>query len=109
MGECFGFFFVNSLNLCLVADAESVASTLKDETSKMLAILEDIKFMYARGQTTVTDTRRYLEFLLDTSLGSNIPQRLMINRRTFQDYEEEFLSICSLISNSLKKQVGKKM
>lgn len=66
-------------------------------------MLEDIKFMYETGSMTVSEIRKYLAFLLDTSLGSFIPNSVMINRRNFQDYEEEFLCACSLISNSMKK------
>lgn len=87
-----------------VTDAELVSTNLIAETTKMSKLMEDIKFMYQTGSKTVIEIHKYLAFLLDTSLGSLIPERVMINRRNFQDYEEEFLCACSLISNSMKKK-----
>ncbi|XP_037049249.1 augmin complex subunit dgt5 [Bradysia coprophila] len=86
-----------------VADAESVAANLNAENTKMAKIVDEIRFMYQTGNQTVAEIRKYLQFLLDTSLGSLIPESLMINRRTFRDYEEEFLFACSLIANSMKR------
>lgn len=69
----------------------------------MLKSIEDINFMRQTGSKTVSEIQKYLAFLLDTSLGSFIPDNVKVNRRNFLDYEAEFLCACSLISNSLKK------
>lgn len=66
--------------------------------------MEDLKFMYQPGSKTVSKIQKYLAFLLDPSLGSFIPATMLISRRNFQDYEEEFLCACSLISKSMKKK-----
>lgn len=87
-----------------VTDAELISTNLNAETTKMSKLMEDVKFMYQTGSKTVIEIQKYLAFLLDTSLGSLIPERVMINRRNFKDYEEEFLCACSLLSNSMKKK-----
>ncbi|KAG4076768.1 hypothetical protein HA402_009114 [Bradysia odoriphaga] len=86
-----------------VPDAQLVSANLNAENTKMSKIVDEIRFMYQTGNQTVAEIRKYLQFLLDTSLGSFIPEGLMINRRCFRDYEEEFLCACSLIANSMKR------
>lgn len=87
-----------------VADAELVSTNLQAETVKMAQLMDDIKYMYQTGSKTVSEIQKYLAFLLDTSLGSFIPDRVTLNRRNFRDYEGEFLCACSMISNLKKKK-----
>lgn len=93
------FFFLSFL----VTDAELMSSNLNAETEKMSQMMEDIRYMYQTGVKTVAEIQKYLAFLLDTSLGSLIPDRVTINRRNYRDYEAEFLCACSLLSNLKKK------
>lgn len=69
----------------------------------MLKEMQEVKFMFEIGSKSVAETQKYLKFLLDTSLGSLIPKDMLINGRNYEDYEQELLCACSIISKSLKK------
>lgn len=91
------------LHLFTVTDSELISANLKAEITQMSNLIDDIKFMYQTGTKSVSEIQKYLTFLMDTTLGSFIPKNMLIHRRNFQDYEQDFLCACSIISNSMKK------
>ncbi|KAJ6628040.1 hypothetical protein Bhyg_16087, partial [Pseudolycoriella hygida] len=80
-----------------------LSSTIKMESVHMAKLVDDIKFMHQAGCKAIGQIQKYLEFLLNTSLGSFIPANVMINRVSFKDYEDEFLCACSMRSKCTVK------
>lgn len=69
----------------------------------MSDLMEQIKRKSIRKDKTMVEMQKYLDFLLNSSLSSFIPKNVIINGRNFQEYEQEFLCACTIISNHLKK------